>query len=105
MPSHPIATWKAPCSSRKGQVFGTSPRRHTIGLMPSSQTLICTITSGSAKTAPFQCRGWAASELSPPAQLVADRPSRREHPTDPDALLFGEGLLDRVQIGAVGRQV
>lgn len=39
---HPIATWIMPCSSRKVQVFGTSRRRHTIGLIPRSQTLTCT---------------------------------------------------------------
>jgi hypothetical protein len=47
----------APCSSRKVQVFGTSTRRHTIGLMPSSQTLICTIASGSAKDSAVSVRG------------------------------------------------
>jgi len=40
MPSHPIATWMTPCSSPSVQVLGTSTRRHTIGLIPSSQTLI-----------------------------------------------------------------
>jgi hypothetical protein len=39
MPSRPIATWITPCSSRRVQVPGTSRRRHTIGLIPSSQTL------------------------------------------------------------------
>jgi hypothetical protein len=48
MPSHPIATWMTPCSSRRVQALGTSTRRHTIGLIPSSQTLICTISPPSA---------------------------------------------------------
>jgi len=33
------------------QVFGTSTRRHTIGLIPSSQTLICTISAPSVSGA------------------------------------------------------
>src|SRR3954452_12852087 len=51
MPSHPIATWITPCNSRKVQVLGTSTRRHTIGLIPSSQTLTCTISAASASAA------------------------------------------------------
>jgi hypothetical protein len=47
MPSHPIATWNTPCNSPKVQPDGTSTRRHTIGLMPSNHTLICTIASAS----------------------------------------------------------
>lgn len=45
----PIATWMTPCSSRKVNVSGTSSRRQTIGLIPSSHTLICTTGSASAK--------------------------------------------------------
>jgi len=37
----PIATWITPCNSCKVQVSGTSTRRHTIGLIPSSHTLTC----------------------------------------------------------------
>src|SRR3954469_1298184 len=51
MPSHPIATWITPCNSRNVQVLGTSTRRHTIGLIPSSQTLTCTISAASALAA------------------------------------------------------
>src|SRR3954467_5986888 len=51
MPSHPIATWITPCNSRNVQVLGTSTRRHTIGLIPSSQTLTCTISAASASAA------------------------------------------------------
>src|SRR3954470_21726237 len=51
MPPHPIATWITPCNSRKVQVLGTSTRRHTIGLIPSSQTLTCTISAASASAA------------------------------------------------------
>src|SRR3954468_24649687 len=51
MPSHPIATWITPCNSRNVQVLGTSTRRHTIGLIPSSQTLTCTISVASASAA------------------------------------------------------
>src|SRR3954462_5669431 len=51
MPSHPIATWITPCNSRKVQVLGTSTPRHTIGLIPSSQTLTCTISAASASAA------------------------------------------------------
>jgi len=48
MPSQPIATWIMPCSSRKVQVSGTRRRRHTMGLIPSSQTLTCTTPAASA---------------------------------------------------------
>ena len=48
MPSQPIASWTTPCSSRNDTQFGTRTRRHTIGLIPSSQTLICRIAPGSA---------------------------------------------------------
>src|SRR3954453_13178629 len=51
MPSHPIATWITPCNSRNVQVLGTTTRRHTIGLIPSSQTLTCTISAASASAA------------------------------------------------------
>src|SRR3954462_5795207 len=51
MPSHPIATWITPCKSRNVQVLGTSTRRQTIGLIPSSQTLTCTISAASASAA------------------------------------------------------
>src|SRR5215213_4643904 len=51
MPSHPIATWITPCNSRNVQVLGTSTRRHTIGLIPSSPTLTCTISAASASAA------------------------------------------------------
>src|SRR3954469_17690314 len=51
MPSHPIATWITPCNSRNVLVLGTSTRRHTIGLIPSSQTLTCTISAASASSA------------------------------------------------------
>src|SRR3954453_9946659 len=51
MPSHPIATWITPCNSRNVQVLGTSMRRHTIGLIPSSQTLTCAISAASASAA------------------------------------------------------
>src|SRR5487761_1604799 len=47
MPSQPIATWITPCNSRRVSVEGTRTRRQTIGLIPCSQTLICTIDSGS----------------------------------------------------------
>ena len=62
MPSHPIATWITPCSSRKVQASSTSNRRHTIGLIPSSQTLTCTTPiasgtgdAGSASALAFDC--------------------------------------------------
>src|SRR3954454_18257661 len=51
MPSHPIATWITPCNSRNVLVLGTSTRRHTIGLIPSSQTLTCTISAALASAA------------------------------------------------------
>jgi len=51
MPSHTITTWMTPCSSRSVQLLGASTRRHTIGLIPSSQTLICTISAPSAPAA------------------------------------------------------
>ena len=41
MPSQPTATWITPWSSRSVNVAGTWPRRQTIGLMPTSQTLTC----------------------------------------------------------------
>jgi hypothetical protein len=47
MPSQPIATWSTPCSSRKVQALDTSTRRHTIGLIPSGHTLICTMPAAS----------------------------------------------------------
>src|SRR3954469_9028858 len=45
MPSQPIVTWITPCSSRSVKLTGTRTRRHTIGLMPTSQTLSCRTTS------------------------------------------------------------
>ena len=48
---HPIATWITPRNSRKVQMLGTSTRRHTIGLIPSSPTLTCTISATSASAA------------------------------------------------------
>ena len=61
-PSHLIATWITPCGSRKVQVSSTSNRRHTIGLIPSSQTLTCTTPTasgtggaGSASALAFDC--------------------------------------------------
>src|SRR3954467_9057900 len=51
MPSHPIAHWITPCHSPHVQVLGTSTRRHTIGLIPSSQTLTCTISAALASAA------------------------------------------------------
>ncbi len=41
MPSQPIATWMTPCDSCRVEVPGTGRRRHTIGLIPGSQTLSC----------------------------------------------------------------
>ncbi len=48
--------------SRKVQVSGTSKRRHTMGLIPSSHTLTCTMTDasatagvGSGSAAPLGC--------------------------------------------------
>ena len=48
MPSQPIATWITPWSSRSVKFAGTRTRRHTIGLIPISQTLTCRIASASA---------------------------------------------------------
>src|SRR3954454_6725624 len=45
MPSQPIVTWITPCSSRSVKLADTRTRRHTIGLMPTSQTLSCRTTS------------------------------------------------------------
>jgi len=42
MPFQPIVTWIVPCSPRNVQVFSTRRRCHTIGMIPSSQTLTCT---------------------------------------------------------------
>lgn len=39
MPSQPIATWITPCSSRSVKADVTKTRRHTIGLMPTNETL------------------------------------------------------------------
>ena len=47
----PIATWITPRNSRKVQMLGTSTRRHTSGLIPSSPTLTCTISATSASAA------------------------------------------------------
>ena len=41
MPSQPIATWMTLCDSCRVEVPGTGRRRHTIGLIPGSQTLSC----------------------------------------------------------------
>ncbi len=73
-----------PCSSRKVQVFGTSTRRHAIGLMPSSQTLICTMTSGSDGASAVSVRGLV--RFGERVTQLAYRLSRRGHPTNPDAL-------------------
>ncbi len=35
--AEPIVTWVTPCSSRMVRFAGTSTRRYTIGLIPSSQ--------------------------------------------------------------------
>src|SRR3954471_14350457 len=50
------------------------------------------------KTAPFQCGVWFASGIASPGQLIADRPSRREHPTDPDALRTGAWWLGEANV-------
>src|SRR3954449_3531033 len=92
MPSHPIATWITPCNSRNVQVLGTSTRRHTIGLIPSSQTLTCTISAASVS---------AADEAVSTTDLVrfgarVTRPAYRRSPfpvaDTPDSLM----LSDRV---------
>src|SRR3954466_12689411 len=93
MPSHPIATWITPCNSRNVQVLGTSTRRHTIGLIPSSQTLTCTISAASAL---------AADEAVSMTGLVrfgarVTRPAYRRSPFPvagtPDILMLSHGLL------------
>jgi hypothetical protein len=48
MPSQPIATWITPCNSRSVKDVGTSTRRHIIGLIPVSHTLICRSASAFA---------------------------------------------------------
>src|SRR5450631_1477039 len=48
MASQPIATWTTPCNSRSVKLAGTRTRRHTIGLTPSSHTLICTMSPAAA---------------------------------------------------------
>src|SRR3954470_19349001 len=92
MPSHPIATWITPCNSRNVQVLGTSTRRHTIGLIPSSQTLTCTISAASAL---------AADEAVSMTGLVrfgarVTRPAYRRSPFPvagtPDILMLSEFL-------------
>src|SRR4051794_9944575 len=42
-----------------------------------------------------QSRVWFASEIASPGQLIADRSSRREHPTDPDAPLYVQKAATR----------
>src|SRR3954447_2490940 len=96
MPSHPIATWITPCNSRNVQVLGTSTRRHTIGLIPSSQTLTCTISAASAS---------AADEAVSTTDLVrfgarVTRPAYRRSPFPvagtPDILMLSpSGAADR----------
>ncbi len=46
-------------------LLDTSTRRHTIGLIPSSQTLICTISPRSASGAAPRCR---ACSMTPPVR-------------------------------------
>src|SRR3954463_10437610 len=93
MPSHPIATWITPCNSRNVQVLGTSTRRHTIGLIPSSQTLTCTISAASAS---------AADEAVSMTGLVrfgarVTRPAYRRSPFPvagtPDILMLSKGYV------------
>src|SRR3954463_9723387 len=110
MPSHPIATWITPCNSRNVLVLGTSTRRHTIGLIPSSQTLTCTISAASAS---------AADEAVSTTGLVrfgarVTRPAYRRSPFPvagtPDILMLSllslrsvEGGLDDVRDVLPGR--
>src|SRR3954469_7237046 len=115
MPSHPIATWITPCNSRNVQVLGTSTRRHTIGLIPSSQTLTCTISAASAL---------AADEAVSMTGLVrfgarVTRPAYRQSPFPvagtPDILMlsyeaarFGDERRNRRTAGAstgIGRPI
>src|SRR4051812_17472856 len=107
MPSHPIATWITPCNSRNVQVLGTRTRRHTIGLIPSSQTLTCTISAASVS---------AADEAVSTTDLVrfgarVTRPAYRRSPLavagTPDILMLSlrsvEGGLDDVRDVLPGR--
>jgi hypothetical protein len=43
-----MATWITPWSSRSVKLAGTKTRRHTIGLIPVSQTLTCRTALASA---------------------------------------------------------
>src|SRR3954469_21405297 len=89
MPSHPIATWITPCNSRNVLVLGTSTRRHTIGLIPSSQTLTCTISAASASAADEAVSKTGlvrfGARVTRPAYRRPPFP-RRGHPRHPDAL-------------------
>src|SRR3954463_6464361 len=105
MPFHPIATWITPCNSRNVQVLGTSTRRHTIGLIPSSQTLTCTISAASAS---------AADEAVSTTGLVrfgarVTRPAYRRSPFPvagtPDILMLSEGSIPVIwHVGAWASQ-
>src|SRR4051794_20184223 len=97
MPSHPIATWITPCNSRNVQVLGTCTRRHTIGLIPSSQTLTCTISAASASAADEAVSKTGlvrfGARVTRPAYRRSPFP-RRGHPRHPDALA-NSGSPDR----------
>src|SRR3954469_2542765 len=100
MPSHPIATWITPCNSRNVQVLGTSTRRHTIGLIPSSQTLTCTISAASASAADEAVSKTGlvrfGARVTRPAYRRSPFP-RRGHPRHPDALQVGPTILSECE--------
>src|SRR3954447_10630244 len=115
MPSHPIATWITPCNSRNVQVLGTCTRRHTIGLIPSSQTLTCTISAASASAADEAVSKTGlvrfGARVTRPAYRRSPFP-RRGHPRHPDALqerlrgrhiaVFTEQHVDQVPVSVDG---
>ena len=81
MPSQPMATWITPWSSRSVNVAGTRTRRHTIGLMPISQTLTCrTVVASAAGSEGDACRGRRASAVVSSGQIIASQPDRRRTP-------------------------
>jgi hypothetical protein len=81
-----MATWITPWSSRSVNVVGTRTRRHTMGLMPTSQTLTCRIALASAarsEEVTSGTEGFGRRFIRPDYRLSA-----RTSPDTPDILML-----------------
>jgi len=83
-----IATWITPCNSRSVKDAGTSTRRHIIGLIPVSHTLICRIASASAAgRSVFSLGDCLSRRVIPTDYHRSPRPS----PRTPEILMLPTG--------------